>query len=204
MTKTFFCSDHHFSHKNILTFKNHEGLLIRDFRDIDHMHEAMIDFHNEVVSPSDRVYFLGDVSMNRKGIEFVKKMNGKKVLIKGNHDIFDLSDYTEVFEDVRSYKVYPQQGLVCSHIPLHAAQFEKGSRWVGNIHGHLHANLVRLPSIRNTEGQNYEIYTHHTNPVDTRYLNVSVEQINYTPIDFEEVLEYFNIGKNTNQYKKEY
>lgn len=213
MTRTFFCSDHHFNHKNILTFKDYEGCPVREFRDVDHMNEAMIEFHNEVVNPNDRVYFLGDVSINEKGLQFVKRMNGKKVLIKGNHDIFKISSYLDVFEDVRSFKVYPQQGLICSHIPLHPAQFSKKSRWIGNIHGHLHANLIRLPLLaynpmaeRNENDTLLEedMFYHHTNPIDTRYLNVSVEQINYKPIDFEEVLVYFDIDKNVNQYKKDY
>lgn len=213
MTNTFFAADHHFDQPSILTFKDYNGCPIREFRDVDHMHEVIIESHNSVVKPNDRVYFVGDVSMKEKGLSFVKQMNGKKVLIKGNHDIFKISSYLDVFEDVRSFKVYPQQGLICSHIPLHPGQFQKGSRWKGNIHGHLHANLVRLPllsyeheAVVQKGGDTLlpdNIVYHHTSPVDTRYLNVSVEQINYTPIDFDEVLEYFNIDKNIGQYRKD-
>ena len=186
MTKTFFCSDHHFGHGNILTFKDYNGCPTREFKDLEDMHEALITFHNEVVGPNDKVYFLGDVAINRKSIELVSKMNGRKVLVKGNHDIFKPQDYLNVFEDLRAFKVFPEQGIICSHIPLHPSGFEKGSRWVGNVHGHLHTNLVRLPS------ENKDSRYDHTNPPDPRYLNVSVEQINYTPIDFNEVVAYFN------------
>lgn len=192
MTKTFFCSDHHFGHKNILTFKDYDGNLIRDFKDLDHMHEAMIDFHNSVVSDNDRVYFLGDLAINRSSIGLVSKMNGKKILIKGNHDIFKKDDYLDHFEDIRSYKVYPEHGLICSHIPLHSATFGKNGRWIGNVHGHLHVNNVTLPNMyREGDSPSFSIEYDRENPLDPRYLNVSVEQINYIPIEFGEVLEFY-------------
>ncbi|MGA1873758.1 MAG: hypothetical protein ACMUHY_08805, partial [Thermoplasmatota archaeon] len=39
-----------------------------------------------------------------------------KVLIKGNHDIFKLTDYTKYFRDIRGYHV--MNGLILSHIPI--------------------------------------------------------------------------------------
>lgn len=211
MTKTWYSSDHHFNHSSILTFKDYNGCPLREFDNVDLMNEAMVDFHNDVVKPEDTCYFLGDVAMKRSGLEHLKKMNGRKILIKGNHDIFKLKDYTEHFEDIRACKVYPEQGLIMSHIPLHPSAFEKGSRWIGNVHGHLHANNVTLPEVKPTistvdsdgyVSNPYDVSYNYQNSLDTRYLNVSMEQINYTPVDFDFILSYFNIGKNLNQFKK--
>lgn len=165
--KTFLVSDTHFGHKNILNFLNKDGSKLRPFETLDEMHEVMIERWNSVVRPKDRIYHLGDVAIPRRGLQVLSKLNGRKILIKGNHDIFKLKDYTEFFDDIRAY--WSLDGFILSHIPLHE---QSVIRWKANIHGHLHSNIVN------------ELWTELP---DKRYINVSVEQINYTPIDFEEI-----------------
>lgn len=164
MTNTFFISDTHFGHKNIITFKKSDGQLLRPFDSVDAMNETMVNNWNDVVKDCDVVYHLGDVVINRNALPILDRLNGRKVLIKGNHDIFKLKDYVKYFDDIRAYKIMPEHGIVCSHIPIHP---ESMSRWRVNIHGHLHNNTLN----------------------DKRYLCVSVEQINYTPISFNEILK---------------
>lgn len=162
--KTFIVSDTHFGHKNIITFTGEGGKLFRPFSSVEEMDEVMIENWNKTVSPTDKVYHLGDVVINRKHLVTLAKLNGRKVLVKGNHDIFKLDDYTQYFYDIRGYHVLDR--LILSHIPLHEDSL---SRFRGNVHGHLHQRKLE----------------------DKRYLNVSMEQINFTPIDFEEVREYY-------------
>lgn len=165
----FFISDHHFHHKNILTFKTQDDLPLREFSDVDHMNEIMIQRHNEVVKPNDKVYFLGDVCMSRnaKGLEILSRLNGEKVLVKGNHDMCSLNQYLQYFKDVRGSHQF--DGMILTHIPIHP---ESLARWGLNVHGHLHQNVVRMPL---------------SQIPDRRYFNVSVERVNYTPISLEEV-----------------
>lgn len=169
MANIFFAADHHFHHKNILTFKTHEGLPLREFDDVDHMNEHMVNMHNLVVKPNDKVYFLGDVCMSRnaKGLEILARMNGEKILVKGNHDMCTANQYLHYFKDIRGTHQF--DGMILSHIPIHP---ESLARWGHNIHGHLHSNKVlrELSKIP-----------------DPRYFCVSMEQIDYTPISLEEV-----------------
>jgi calcineurin-like phosphoesterase family protein len=161
MSKTFLISDTHFGHGNILTFYNSDGSKVRDFNDLDEMNEIMIQNWNNVVSDEDKVYHLGDVVFTKKWLDLIlPRLNGTKILIKGNHDNLKLSQYQQYFKDVRAYWVLDK--FILSHIPIHP---ESLSRWKANIHGHLHTNALN----------------------DPRYFNVSVEQINYTPINFEEI-----------------
>ena len=161
MTNTFLISDTHFTHRNILTFLNAEGKPIRPFSSIEEMDETMIENWNKVVKPSDKVYHLGDVTFKFAYLQAIMpRLNGTKVLIKGNHDSFKLSQYAQFFKDVRAYSILDK--FILSHIPIHEGSL---SRWKGNIHGHLHERLVG----------------------DPRYINVSCEQINYTPIPFETI-----------------
>jgi len=163
MSKVFLISDTHFGHKNILTFLNQDGSKLRDFASVEEMDETMIDNWNKTVSKNDKVYHLGDlVFSNRKLQEVMPRLNGTKVLIKGNHDNLKLSQYMQFFKDVRAYHILDK--MLLSHIPVFVGSME---RWGINIHGHLHGNNVP----------------------DPRYINVSVEQINFTPIDFEEIRE---------------
>lgn len=165
MAETWFISDTHFGHANILNFKNEDGSNLRSFNSCEDMDETMVRNWNAVVRPADRIYHMGDVAMNRRCLPILSRLNGKKVLIKGNHDIFPLKDYTPYFEDIRAYKVFPAHGVIVSHIPVYSGQLE--SRFKLNAHGHLHGNT--LP--------------------DRRYLNLCVEQTDYTPVPLHYILE---------------
>lgn len=78
---TWFTSDHHFWHRNIITYCN------RPFRSVEEMNRTLIQRWNEKVQPEDTVYYLGDFSMSRKGLDqIVPALTGKKILVPGNHD----------------------------------------------------------------------------------------------------------------------
>jgi calcineurin-like phosphoesterase family protein len=78
-----YISDTHFFHNNILMYDN------RPFKDVDEMLECMVERWNAQVKPRDTVYHLGDViwqSRYEKWVEILSRLNGKKFIIKGNHD----------------------------------------------------------------------------------------------------------------------
>jgi calcineurin-like phosphoesterase family protein len=79
---TFFSSDHHFGHRNIIAYCE------RPFKDVNHMHEAMIERWNELVEPDDVVYHLGDFCMSppEEWAKFAHRLAGRKILVPGNHD----------------------------------------------------------------------------------------------------------------------
>jgi calcineurin-like phosphoesterase family protein len=177
MSNIFLTSDTHFGHANILTFLKKDGTLLRPgFKDITDHNLELVKRWNSVVSPNDKVYHLGDVGFkNFAYLEYIFNMlNGTKVLIKGNHDNFTLTQYQKLFKDVRAVHVLDK--LVLTHVPIHPQSI---SRWRGDVHGHLHENVV----MRETE--------YHTVVPDERYMNVCVEHTNYTPIPFEEVRRYY-------------
>lgn len=170
MSNIFLISDTHFGHIGVTQFLNRDGTKLRPWDDVESMDEAMVSNWNSVVSPKDKVYHLGDVVINRKHLKTLSRLNGEKVLVKGNHDIFRIDEYLQYFKDVRGYHVLDK--FLMSHIPIHPVEL---GRFAGNIHGHLHSNTV----------------LHHDGAVDKRYTCVCVEQINYTPIAFEDVKKRF-------------
>ena len=177
--KTFFISDTHFGHANILNFKRSDGERLRPFSSLEEMDETMVKNWNQVVRPCDTVNHLGDVVINRRMLPILSRLNGKKRLVRGNHDVFKTAEYLRYFDEIYGVRIYEKHGIICSHIPLHP---ESLSRWKVNIHGHLHSNRVRhWRTFMNGSGDWADD--------DHRYFSVCVEQINYTPISLEEILD---------------
>lgn len=168
MPGVFLVSDTHFGHAGVCRFMRSDGVTkLRPWDNPEEMDEAMVKAWNERVRPNDKVYHLGDVVINRKALSILGRLNGDKVLIKGNHDIFRLEEYTPYFRDIRGYHV--MNGMMLSHVPVHE---ESLGRFGTNIHGHLHANRVMKDGV-----------------VDSRYHCVCVEQTDFAPILFEDVIK---------------
>jgi calcineurin-like phosphoesterase family protein len=179
MPSVWLTSDTHFGHLGVCKFLRNDGVTkLRPWDNPEEMDEEMVKRWNDTVRPGDKVYHLGDVVINRKALPILNRLNGDKVLIRGNHDIFKLEDYTKYFRDVRAYHILGGQKIIMSHIPLHSDSLY---RWKCNIHGHTHSNRVMKD------------VSHYDDPedklvLDTKYFCVCVEQTDFKPILMEEVL----------------
>lgn len=190
MAEIFLLSDHHFNHANIIKFAGRDGNLIRPgFESIEHMNETIIENHNKVVKPGDKVYFGGD--MGKRFGDFLHRMNGRKRLIQGNHDDKLSRGELASFDKILSWRFFGHlsKNMVVSHYPLHPMSFTyrgtpRDAETMGtaepncwNVHGHIHEKLVKLDN----------------GHVDTRYFNISCEHMNYTPIHIEDLIN--KLGK---------
>ena len=164
-------SDTHFGHRNIIEYCD------RPFKDVTHMNYAIRDNWNSVVKPEDIVYHLGDVYMgwnDKQDIgQFLASLNGRKRLVLGNHDEGKDVVLHKAFQKIMVWRMFPEFGLLLTHVPVHESALIKGDKKDNpkkllNVHGHIHEK----PSPT----------------VDHR--NVSVEQINYTPINIEELRKW--------------
>lgn len=168
MPATFLISDTHFGHAGVCHFTRNDGVTkLRPWTDPDEMDEFMVKAWNERVRPNDKVYHLGDVVINRRALKTLARLNGDKVLIRGNHDIFRDDEYRQYFRELRAYHVV--NGMILSHIPIHP---ESLGRFGVNIHGHLHANRVMKDGV-----------------IDPFYHCVCVEQTDFAPVLFEDVIK---------------
>ena len=181
MPSVFLVSDTHFGHAGVCRFTHQNtGVKIRPWTDPDEMDEAMVKLWNERVKPTDKVYHLGDVVINRKALGIMRRLNGDKVLIRGNHDIFRDDEYRQHFRELRAYHV--MNGMILSHIPLHPDSL---GRFGVNIHGHLHSNRV----MKTGKTIDFGVGTFTPQEIDTRYHCVCVEQTDFAPILFEDVIK---------------
>lgn len=158
---TFVTSDLHIGHKNVLAYD------ARPFRNLDHMHEALITRFNACVPVDGLTYFLGDVGLGSGDIveKIIRQMNGTKVLILGNHDKGMHAMYKAGFDVVlNAATIYiSNQRVTMSHCPLRGVYREdvtgmkggqEGEPWHGankqhrftvadegqfHLHGHIHS-----------------------------------------------------------------
>ncbi len=82
---TWFTSDLHFGHANIVTWRNLAG---ENFNSINHMNETIIANFNNMVATDDKVIFMGDLVMGQiaDSLPLLSQLNGVKKSLVGNHD----------------------------------------------------------------------------------------------------------------------
>lgn len=134
---TYFTADPHFFHEAIIKYCE------RPFKDAAEMNKALIDNWNAVVPEKGEIFILGDLfwkNSNRNEMAAImKRLHGKKFLVRGNHDSMDESEYASLgFAGVFDYLelTLEKQKLALFHYPvLEWAGFYQGS-W--HLHGHVH------------------------------------------------------------------
>jgi calcineurin-like phosphoesterase family protein len=164
MAQIWLISDTHLFHRNFLKFTDADGEIIRPFSDVTTMNDLIRERWNSTVKPQDHVYHLGDVALQCSATlckEFIQSLNGKKRLVRGNHDRFTARQYIEMgFQEIHG--LHNLFNVWLTHAPIHPSNI---GRMVGNAHGHIHERV-------SPEGP---------------YLNCSVEATNYFPVDFDAV-----------------
>ena len=177
MKNIFFISDTHFGHANMLTFINYDGTRMRPFSSVEECDELMIENWNKVVKPTDRIYHLGDVvyKCGNKD-EIMQRLNGEKILIKGNHDKDQLGWYMKYFKDIRGTH-HIDGNYLLGHFPIHP---DSKGRFVRQLHGHIHAQTVMKSSL---------VHCGFVREPDPWYRNCCVEVNNYAPVPFELIKE---------------
>ncbi len=173
----FVTADTHFGHAKSLSFVQPDGSPLRPFSSVDEMDETMVERWNATVGPRDTIYHLGDVVIPRSSLRILDRLNGRKILIRGNHDQGVLKDFSRYFEDVRGAFFHPgdstmRGGLIFTHVPVHPSCLV--GHYLGNVHGHLHCHLITV------DGQ-----------VDRRYYSACVERHNFTPVALEDIKAFF-------------
>lgn len=145
---TYFSSDYHLSHANILKYDN------RPFDNIDQHDEIIIQNHNAVVGKNDDFFFLGDFcfSKNISKIEsFLDRLNGNKYFIKGNHDkniiIKSYKKFGNYLGEQVSIKVgdtyKTAQNIVLNHFAMRV--WVKSHHNAFHFYGHSHGSLEYTP-----------------------------------------------------------
>lgn len=166
----YFTSDLHYGHKAAINLSQ------RPFETIEEMNETLIQRWNAKVKQNDTVYILGDLSFRipvDEAIVFIRKLHGKKILIKGNHDKkYDASLFEEIC-DFKEINIY-QQSFSLMHYPM--LEWPKSRYGSIHLHGHQHNN------------KDYNIAMKKAGIL--RY-DVGVDVNDFTPVSMGEILNFF-------------
>lgn len=184
MAKTFFISDLHLGHTNALRFDN------RPFSTIEEHDEEIINRWNKTVSHDDQVYILGDVSWHgaETTISILKRLNGGKHLITGNHDhdLLKNKDFCEMFCEITDYKEIrigaSKSDLVLCHYPILC--FNKHYYGAYHFYGHVH-NSAEFTFI---ESARIELEDKLKKPCKAINVGCMMPYMDYTPRTFEAIV----------------
>ncbi|MFT4143500.1 MAG: metallophosphoesterase [Mobilitalea sp.] len=173
----FFTSDLHFDHEKIIKLCN------RPFLTTEDMNTKLINNWNNAVSPDDTIYILGDfcVSSANRIEFFLNQLNGKKMLLKGNHD----ENLDKVFKNCKNINnsfflgVYQEIvindiDLVLFHYPIIA--WKNYNKEAIHLHGHLHS--------LNPVGEHLKRY------------DVGIDGNNFLPVSINVILEKLSNNLN--------
>lgn len=185
MSKTFFTSDHHFGHVNILKFEN------RPFSNVQEMNEKMIEKWNETVPEDGATYILGDFIMGKhsENLSIINRLNGRKFLIAGNHDKCwgghkNYMKYKQKYLDAgigfvadRITMTMGKEQCVLSHFPKRQTASNYDNRFIEHhettnslvLHGHVHSR--------------WKI------DQENKQINVGVDCWDYKPVDLDTIKE---------------
>ncbi len=161
----YFTSDLHLGHASIL--KHRSG-----FNDIDEMNARIIESINSIVTPADTLYMLGDITCRVAEDEansLISRINGKKIMLTGNHD----GEYDpSLFEDVEDYieLKHNRRKYVLMHYPL--VCWNKMKEGSIQLHGHIHSR------------SDYNEYNHEQGRLQ---YDVGVDANGFLPVSIDQI-----------------
>ena len=182
---TYFTSDLHLGHANVLRFDN------RPFSSVEENDEELIKRWNAKVKQGDTVYCLGDLIWKTYGSQsaedILKSLNGQKILIRGNHDHWINRRTRKQLAAIKDYddiKVTLEDGTVkrciLSHYPIHFynGQYHGAIMLYGHVHTTKDNKLVAdYAKFLNEQGCPVQMF------------NVFCGLYNYEPVTLDEILK---------------
>jgi calcineurin-like phosphoesterase family protein len=179
----YFISDLHFGHINCLRFDN------RPFNTITGHDEALIKNWNDVVGSDDDVYILGDISWYDAAdtIAIFSRLNGRKHLIRGNHDakLLRNSNLCKLFVEITDYKeLYFEDGvqIVLCHYPMPC--FKNHFYGWYHLYGHVH-NSFEWDLMEDVKKQ---MIDEQHRPCNMYNVGVMMPYMNYRPRTLQEII----------------
>jgi calcineurin-like phosphoesterase family protein len=171
----YFTADNHFCHFSIIKHCQ------RPFLDERVMNNEMIHRWNSVVKRNDEIYILGDFIYKGKGKdanEILSRLNGKKYLIKGNHEKYldDKEFNYDAFEWVKDYYVLSAEDLkiVLFHFPI-LSWYNSHHNSI-HLYGHVHNSGILYPEF----GETLKV-------LGKRAINVGVDVNDFYPVSIYEI-----------------
>jgi calcineurin-like phosphoesterase family protein len=204
--KIFFTSDWHIAHEKVIEFSN------RPFNNASEMAEGLIKRFNACVSEGSVTYFLGDMGENINDLKkVIDRLNGTKVLVRGNHDKGMNTTYNAGFDVVvnSASLVIANETVTLSHCPLFGIVRENTAGMKGFIEGeHWHGESRHTEyAMYNNNQFHLHGHCHAPNRGKSkvklgRQWDVGVDGNNYTPVSISQVESWIAKVKREEEKRK--
>lgn len=176
--KLFFCSDSHYGHFNICRYCH------RPFTSRSQMDQTLINKWNSVVPEDGIVVHCGDFMLTHKPdvepyLKYMRKLHGKILLVRGNHDLIPLS--TEPQENLiavvdKAFIMVDGVKIYAEHYPCTAFNGDY------QVFGHIHTLF---------DGTCYGIDGDVPSRLRKNQYDVGVDQNGYKPVSYWELCDIF-------------
>lgn len=171
----YLTSDLHFSHQRNFLYEP------RGFSSIEEHDAAIIKNWNEIVTPDDEVFILGDLVMNdtESGIKKLAQLNGQLNIIFGNHDTDRKIGFYEKLPNVTlvGWSTLIKSGkwsFYLCHFPTMVDNFEERHKFYC-LHGHTH-DQNKFQFIKNC-CYNVALDAHNNKPVSIEQIKADLREI---------------------------
>lgn len=179
----FYIADTHFGHTNVIKYDK------RPFKTAQEMDETIIKNWNEVVTDKDTVYILGDFSWRKpdETLKILKQLNGKKILIRGNHDKMP-GKVLRQFQEVKDYAEIKDgdETVILSHYPM--LFYNKQFHDTIHLYGHIH-NSRQWEDCERWRRETYKI---HNIPMRMFNVGCMISYMDYRPKTLQDILDKAN------------
>lgn len=163
----------------------------RPFSSLDELEFVITKKWNNKVKNDDTVFVLGDLAEDNytNVIEILKKLNGKKHLLIGNHDLKMLEqiEHSGVFESIEFMRLIDDNGrkvCLCHYPVMDWMEFSRGGY---HVYGHIH----------NKTASNSPAYTQIKDYFkDKPAYNAGVDVTNFEPVSLDEMIQLKEVNKN--------
>jgi calcineurin-like phosphoesterase family protein len=176
---TYFTSDTHFGHANVIRFDS------RPFGSIEEHDDILIKNWNSVVKPDDDVWHLGDFSFrNRINIcRYLEKLNGRIHLVRGNHDDKAAWKARDKFASSQEAAYIKCEGeiIYLSHYGCRVWRNSCHGSW--HLYGHSHGNLPPIGLSMDVGVCNASLMLHrngHVTDIKDGYRPMSLDEVRET------------------------
>ena len=187
MGRKLYISDWHYGHANVIGFDN------RPFVNVEQMNEELIRRWNNAVSDGDLVYILGDMfwCAPKQATPIMERLNGQKILVKGNHDRWHDSKFDKLFVKIDEYIETEDNGrkVVLCHYPIPCFK----NHFYGWIHlyGHVH-NSFEWNMMEHQRFLMEELYDRQCNMIN---IGAMMPWMDYTPRTLDEIENGYNLWR---------
>ena len=165
MSKVYITSDLHLGHVNMVR-------KYRNLTDVEKHDQMIINNWNNIINKNDKVFLLGDLSLEKNVADKIALLKGNIILIPGNHE--KVGHVLNIYSKLNNIKgigsLIKYKGYWLSHAPIHPNEL-RGKK---NIHGHVHKSYIK---------KWFNLVK------DKRYINVCMDITNYKPVEFTELVK---------------